>query len=80
MINGYLPILHADLDLKEIFPIKSITTVYRREKNPKSVNSQVNIIKPCNSCDICKHYLVAEKNLTSKITGKTFYTERSFLQ
>ena len=68
MINKYLPILHADLDLKELFPRKFITTVYRRQKNlkemlapsfyPKSVNSQVNIIKPCSYCDICKHYLV----------------------
>ena len=53
LINKYLPILHADLDLKELFPRKSITTVYRRKKNlkemlapssyPKSVNSQGNI-------------------------------------
>ena len=74
LINKYLPILHADLNLKEIFPRKSITTVYRRQKNlkemlapssyPKSVNRQVNIITPCNSCDICKHYLAAEyKNM-----------------
>ena len=49
LINKDLSILHADLDLKEIFPRKSITTVYRRQKNlkemlapssyPKSVNS-----------------------------------------
>ena len=30
LINKYLPILHADLHLKEIFPRKSIITVYRR--------------------------------------------------
>ena len=30
LINKYLPILHADLHLKEIFPRKSITTVYRK--------------------------------------------------
>ena len=75
--------MHADLDLKEIFPRKSIATVYRRQKNlkemlapssySKSVNSQVNIITPCNSCDICKHYLVAEKKFTSKVTGKTYF-------
>ena len=49
LINKYLSIVHADLDLKEIFSRKSITTVYRRQKNlkemlaptsyPKSVNS-----------------------------------------
>ena len=83
LINKYLPILHADLNLKEIFPTKSITTVYRKQKNlkemlapssyPKSVNWQVNIITPCNSCDICKHHLVAEKKFTSKVTGKTYF-------
>ena len=37
LINKYLPILHADLDLdlKEIFPRKSITKVYRRQKKPR---------------------------------------------
>ena len=54
LINKYLPILPADLNLQEIFPRKSVTTVYRRQKNlkemlapssyPKSVNRQVNII------------------------------------
>ena len=39
----------------------------------KSVNRQVNIITPFNSCDICKHYLVAEKKFTSKVTGKTYF-------
>ena len=29
--------------------------------HPESVKSQVNIITPCNSCDIWKHYLVAKK-------------------
>ena len=62
LINKYLPILHADLGLKEISTRKSITTVYGKQKNlkemlaptpyPKFVNSQVNLITPCNSCDI----------------------------
>ena len=39
----------------------------------RSVNSQVNIITPCNSCDICRHYLVAERKFTSKVTGKTYF-------
>ena len=68
--------MRADLNLKEIFRRKSITTVYKRQKNlkemlapssyPKSVNSQVNIITPCNSCDSFKHCLVAEGNLHLK--------------
>ena len=82
-INKYLPLLHADLDLKEFFHRKSISTVCRRRKNlkeilapssyPKSVNSQVNIITPRNSCDTCKYYLVAERKFTSKVIDKTYY-------
>ena len=85
LINQYLPILHADLDLKEFFRRKSIATVDRRQKNlkemlaqssyPKSVNSQVNTITPCNSCDICKNYLVAERKFTSKVIGKTHFVK-----
>ena len=41
--------------------------------HPKSVNSQVNIITPCNSCDIQNHYLVVERKFTSKVTGKTYF-------
>ena len=40
---------------------------------PESVNSQVNVITPCNSCDICKHYLLAERTFTSKVIGKTYF-------
>ena len=42
-----------------------------RSSYPKSVNNQVNIIIPCNCCDICKHYLTEEMKFTSKVTGKT---------
>ena len=37
LINKYLPTLHADLDLKKNFPTKSITTIYRRQKNLKEI-------------------------------------------
>ena len=35
----------------------------------------MNIITPCNSCDIFKHYSVAEMKFTSKVTGKTYFTK-----
>ena len=37
------------------------------------MNSQVNIITPCNSCDSFKHCLVADRKFTSKVTGKTYF-------
>ena len=33
----------------------------------------MNIIRPCNSCHICKHYLVAEGKFTTKVTSKTYF-------
>ena len=45
---------------------------------PKFVNSQVNNITPCNSWDICKHYLVAERKFTSKVNGKTNFIKFYF--
>ena len=86
MINKCLPILHTDVDLKEICPRKSITTVFRRQKDlkemlalssyPKSGDNQVNVISQCSSCDICKHYLEGEMKFTSKVTGKTYFIKR----
>ena len=35
LINKYLQIFHAALDLKELYPRKSITTVYQRQKKPE---------------------------------------------
>ena len=35
IVDKYLPILQVDLDLKEIFPRKSVTTVYRMKKASK---------------------------------------------
>ena len=46
---------------------------------PNSVNSQANIITPCNFRDICKHCLVTEMNFLSKVTGKTYFLKGNFL-
>lgn len=35
----------------------------------------MNIITTCNSCDICKHYLVTERKFTPKVPGKTSFIE-----
>ena len=37
LVNKYLTVLHADLNLKELFPRKSIATVYKRQKNLKDM-------------------------------------------
>ena len=33
----------------------------------------MNIITPCNSCDICKHYLAPERKFTSKVASETYF-------
>ena len=43
---------------------------------PKSINSQLNTIAPCNFCDICKDFLEAERKFTSKVTGQTYFIKR----
>ena len=44
----------------------------------KIVNSEVNIITSCNSCDIWKHYLVVEIKFACKVTGKTYFIKIDF--
>ena len=88
LISNYLPILIEDLDLKDFFSRKSITTVYRRQKSLKEmlapssylkiINGEVNIIISCNSCDIWKHYLVAEIKFACKVTDKTYFIKIYF--
>ena len=45
---------------------------------PNSVKIQVNIVTPCSSSVICKHYLLAEMKFISKITVKTYFTNADF--
>ena len=62
-----------NLSLQFIEDKKNLKEMLAPSSYLRSVNSQVNIITPCNSCDICKHYLVAERKFTSKVTGKTYF-------
>ena len=62
-----------NLSLQFIEDKKNLKEMLAPSSYLRSVNSQVNIITPCNSCDICRHYLVAERKFTSKVTGKTYF-------
>ena len=62
-----------NLSLQFIENNKNLKEMLAPSSYLKSVKSQVNIIAPCNSCDICRHYLVAERKFTSKVTGKTYF-------
>ena len=71
LINKYLPILHADLDLKELFPRKSITTVYGRKKTLQKCQHHLLILNQL----IAKEISEAEWKFTSKVTGKSYFTK-----
>ena len=57
---------------------KNLKEMLAPSSYPKSVNSQVNIVTPCNSCYICKHYLVTKMKFASKITDKTYFIKGDF--
>ena len=57
---------------------KNLKEMLAPSSYPKSVNSQINIVTPCNSCYICKHYLVTKMKFTSKITDKTYFIKGDF--
>ena len=80
IIQNNLSILHTDENMKNIFPSKSIKTLYRREKNLKEILSpSLFLAKPknsescitsCKKCDICKNYLLTDNNFKCKVTGR----------
>ena len=57
---------------------KNLKEMLAPSSYPKSVNSQINIVTPCNSCYICKHYLVTKMKFASKITDKTYFIKGDF--
>ena len=82
LVNSRLHMLHADETMKQIFPLNSITTVFKRSKNlkemlapslyPTSKKKFECSIKVCNKCDICKNYLVSTTDFQCKVTGKKY--------
>ena len=83
LVKKYLPLLHSDENLKELFPASAFNTIYRRNKNlkellspslfPNRKSTKSNSIISCNSCDICNNYMVFENMFTSKVTGKKYF-------
>ena len=65
LVKKYLPLLHSDENLKELFPASAFNTTYRRNKDlkellspslyPNRKSTKSNSIISCNTCDICKN-------------------------
>ena len=85
LVKKYLPLLHSDKNLKELFPASAFNTIYRRNKNlkellspslyPNRKSTKSNSIISCNSCDICKNYMVFENMFTCTVTGKKYFVK-----
>ena len=89
LIKKHLPVLHSDSDLKNIFPENSICTVFKRNRNLKEMLSPLlytrnknekksSVIKNCEKCDICKHYLISDNTFSCKVTNKKYYINNDF--
>ena len=85
LVKKYLPLLHSDENLKELFPASAFNTIYRRNKNlkellspslfPNRKSTKSNSIISCNSCDICNNYMVFENMFTCTVTGKKYFVK-----
>ena len=85
LVKKYLPDLHSDENFKELFPASPFNTTYRHNKNlkkllspslyPNRKSTKSNSIISCNSCDICKNYMVSENMFTCTVTGKKYFVK-----
>ena len=85
LVKKYLPLLHSDENLKELFSASAFNTIYRRNKNikellslslfPNKESTKNNSIISCNSCDICNNYMVFENMFTCTVTGKKYFVK-----
>ena len=85
LVKKYLPLLHSDENLKELFPVTAFNTIYKLNKILKELLSPLlyhnrkstkkNIIISCNSFDICKNYMVFKNMFTCTVTGKKYFVK-----
>ena len=78
LIKKYMPVLHSDSDLKNIFSENSICKIFKRNRNLKAILSsslytknknekKSYVIKNCGKCDICKKYLISDNSFILKL-------------
>ena len=84
-----MPVLHSEIDLKNIFPKNYICTAFKRNRNlieilspslyTKNKNEKKSyVIKNCGKCDICKNDLISDNTLTCKVINKKYYINNDF--
>ena len=85
LVKKYLPPLHSDENLNELFPASAFNTIQIRNKNlkellspslfPNGKSTKSNRIINCNSCDICNKYMVFKNMFTCTLTGRKYFVQ-----
>ena len=84
-VKKYLPLIHSDENLKELFPAKIFNAIYRRNKNlkellspwlfPNRKSTKSKSIISCNSSDRCNNYMVFENMFTCTVTDNKYFVK-----
>ena len=85
LVKKYLPLLHSDENLKELFPASAFNIINRRNKNlkellspwlfPNRKSTKINSIISCINCYICNNYMVFENMFTRTVTDKKYFVK-----
>ena len=83
-----LPLLHNDSNLKTLFLTEIFNVVNRRNKNLKELltlsffptrrREKYSCVTSCNTCDICKNYMVFSSTFFWTVTGEKYYIRGNF--
>ena len=83
-----LPLLHNDSNLKTLFLTEIFNVVNRRSKNLKELltlsffptrrREKYSCVTSCNTCDICKNYMVFSSTFFWTVTGEKYYIRGNF--
>ena len=83
LIKKHIHYLHSDEVLKNVFPNKIFSVIYKRNKNVKEMVAPSLYHKPriksnrtivsCNKWDICKNILITDSKFRCTVTGKTYF-------
>ena len=83
IFKKYLPVLHSNQEMLQIFPENTINVTYKRNKNLKELISpylfpkiikenNCSIEKGSRRCDICKNFLVVSTEFTCHATKRKY--------
>ena len=88
LLLKHLPLLHSDNNLKTFFPTETFNVVYRGNKDLKDLltpslfpiprREKYSCVTSCNTCDICKSFMVFSSTFACTVTGKKYYIRGNF--